>query len=130
VRFNFVNISRAFPSLALSRAWRSHQGHGWHLVVHLDAENLVELSPLLRGLPIPFVIDHMARVKTNLGLEQPAFQTLLDLMKDERSWVKVSGPERLSVAGPPFTDAIPFAQALIKAAPTRILWARISRIPT
>jgi predicted TIM-barrel fold metal-dependent hydrolase len=44
---------------------------GWHLVVHLDAENLVELSPLLRSLPIPFVIDHMARVKTNLGLGQP-----------------------------------------------------------
>jgi 2-pyrone-4,6-dicarboxylate lactonase len=73
-------------------------------------------------LPIPFVIDHMARVKTNLGLEQPAFQTLLDLMKDEKAWVKVSGPERLSVAGPPFTDAIPYARALIKAAPTRILW--------
>jgi predicted TIM-barrel fold metal-dependent hydrolase len=24
--------------------------------------------------------------------------------------------------GPPFTDAVPFAQALIKAAPDRILW--------
>ncbi len=30
--------------------------------------------------------------------------------------------ERLSVAGPPFTDAIPYAQALIKVAPSRILW--------
>jgi hypothetical protein len=34
----------------------------------------------------------------------------------------VRDSERLSVAGPPFTDAIPYAQALIKVEPSRILW--------
>ena len=38
------------------------------------------------------------------------------------SWVKVSGAERVSSAGPPFADAIPFAQALLAAAPDRVLW--------
>ncbi|MSQ10051.1 MAG: 2-pyrone-4,6-dicarboxylate hydrolase, partial [Dehalococcoidia bacterium] len=95
---------------------------GWHLVVHLDAEDIVELSTLLLGLPIPFVIDHMARVKAGEGLEQPAFTQLLDLMKEEKAWVKITGPERISTQGPPFTDAIPFAQALVKAAPGRVLW--------
>jgi len=123
VRFNFVKHLESVPEHStVTRMADRIKDMGWHLVVHLDAENLVELSPLLRGLPVPFVIDHMARVKTNLGLEQPAFQTLLELMKDEKSWVKVSGPERLSVAGPPFTDAIPFAKALIQVAPSRILW--------
>jgi predicted TIM-barrel fold metal-dependent hydrolase len=51
-------------------------------------------------------------------------------MKDEKSWVKVSGPERLSVEGPPFTDAIPFAKALIAAAPSRILWGTDFPHPT
>ena len=32
------------------------------------------------------------------------------------------GAERVSSAGPPFHDAIPFAQALIQAAPDRVLW--------
>jgi 2-pyrone-4,6-dicarboxylate lactonase len=64
----------------------------------------------------------MGRVKSDLGLEQPAFRQLLDLMKHELAWVKVTGPERVSSAGPPFTDAIPFAQALIAAAPNRVLW--------
>jgi len=56
------------------------------------------------------------------GLDQPPFRQLLDLMQNELAWVKVSGAERVSSVGPPFTDAIPFAQALIAAAPERVLW--------
>ena len=36
--------------------------------------------------------------------------------------MKISGAERISSAGPPFTDAAPFAQALIKVAADRLLW--------
>ena len=39
-----------------------------------------------------------------------------------RIWVKLSGAYRNSVAGPPFADTVPFAQALIAAAPDRCLW--------
>ena len=62
---------------------------GWHVVVHLDAADIVELSGLLRRLPVPFIIDHMGRVKADGGLEQPAFLALLDLMIVENCWVKV-----------------------------------------
>jgi len=43
-------------------------------------------------------------------------------MKNEPAWVKVSGPERISAGGRPFRDAVPFARALIDAAPDRVLW--------
>ena len=43
-------------------------------------------------------------------------------MKNENWWVKVCGAERISAAGPPFHDAIPYAKALIDLAPDRILW--------
>ena len=36
--------------------------------------------------------------------------------------MKIFGSERVSSDGPPFHDAIPFAQALINVAPDRILW--------
>jgi len=36
--------------------------------------------------------------------------------------VKISGPERISSAGKPFHDAVPFAAALAAAAPDRVLW--------
>ena len=34
----------------------------------------------------------------------------------------ICGADKISSAGPPFTDAVPFAQALIDVAPDRILW--------
>jgi predicted TIM-barrel fold metal-dependent hydrolase len=47
---------------------------------------------------------------------------LCDLHRSNpRCWVKISGAERIS-QGPPFTDAVPFARALIAAGPERILW--------
>ena len=46
----------------------------------------------------------------------------MDFMRNDNVWVKVCGPERVSSMGPPFTDAVPFARALIQAAPDRILW--------
>jgi predicted TIM-barrel fold metal-dependent hydrolase len=47
---------------------------------------------------------------------------LLELMKNPLAWVKVSGPERISTAGKPFEDALPFVAALLEAAPERVLW--------
>jgi predicted TIM-barrel fold metal-dependent hydrolase len=95
---------------------------GWHLVLYLEAEDVVENASELTALGVPIVIDHMARVKPADGIEQEAFQLLLGFLRDEGFWVKVSGAERLSAAGAPFHDLIPFAQALIEAAPDRVLW--------
>ena len=47
---------------------------------------------------------------------------LSKLRKSENLWVKVSGAERISTAGPPFSDAVPFARACIEAAPDRVIW--------
>ena len=123
VRYNFVRHLESVPEPAvLTRMAERIAPMGWHLVVHLDAEDIVELSPLLLGLPVPFVIDHMARVKAGEGLEQEPFRQLLELMQHDNAWVKICGGERVSTDGPPFTDAVPFAQALIAAAPSRVLW--------
>jgi 2-pyrone-4,6-dicarboxylate lactonase len=72
---------------------------------------------------VPFVIDHMGRVPAKAGLAQDAFRRLLDLARNQAEcWVKICGAERISSSGSPFTDAVPFARALIEAAPDRILW--------
>jgi 2-pyrone-4,6-dicarboxylate lactonase len=37
--------------------------------------------------------------------------------------VKISGAERLTASGaPPYDDVVPFARALLAAAPDRVLW--------
>ena len=123
VRFNFVKHLGGMPDLhVVDRVLEQVRPLGWHMVVHLDAADIVELSGLLRWLTVPFIIDHMGRVKADEGLEQPAFRALLDLMTLETCWVKVCGAERVSATGPPFLDAVPFAQALVRRAPDRVLW--------
>ena len=123
VRFNFVKHLGGVPDIdVLRRVLDRIEPMGWHIVLHFDAQDIEAHQDMLRGFRIPFVIDHMARVKAGAGLDQPAFQALLELMKLDRAWVKVCGSERVSTAGPPFTDSAPFAAALIKAAPDRVLW--------
>ena len=95
---------------------------GWHLVLYLEAEDVVENAAALRALGVPIVIDHMARVKPADGVEQDAFRLLLGFVRDEGFWVKISGAERLSASVAPFHDLVPFAQALIEAAPDRVIW--------
>jgi 2-pyrone-4,6-dicarboxylate lactonase len=80
------------------------------------------MAPTLRRSAVPVVIDHMGRVDAALGLDQPAFRALLDLMRDTRIWVKVSGSERLSRRPPPYEDAIPFARKLATEFGERTLW--------
>jgi len=124
VRFNFVKHLGGMPDIDEFRGViRQIAPLGWHVDLHFDAGDLLEFDELLRHLPVPFIIDHMGRVPVKAGLEQPAFRHLVGLLRTAPGcWVKISGAERISSSGPPFADAIPFAQALIAAAPDRILW--------
>ncbi|MDE0319026.1 MAG: amidohydrolase family protein [Acidimicrobiaceae bacterium] len=123
-RFNFVAHLGGAPDLEVF--WRlvdRVRPFGWHIVLHFDAKDLPSHAKLLDRMPCPYVIDHMARVDATAGLGQTPFEALLELMRDERAWVKVSGAERLTAEGtPPYDDVVPYAQALIAAAPERILW--------
>ena len=123
VRFNFVRHLGGRPDMAFFRRTVDRvKAMGWHLILHLDATDLVEFDSLFKRISVPMVIDHMGRVRAADGLDQQPFKVLLEWMKNDKFWVKVCGPERVSSMGPPFTDAVPFARRLIEAAPDRILW--------
>jgi 2-pyrone-4,6-dicarboxylate lactonase len=121
VRFNFVRHLGGAPDMDVF--WRvidRIKERGWHVVLHLDASDVVPLSGMMGQLPLPFVIDHMARVPAAAGTDQPALRALLDLAKLERCWIKVSGSERIDM--PPYDAAIPIAHVIVAAAPERVLW--------
>ena len=123
VRFGFVKHLGGVPDLALVRRTAARIAPmGWHLVLHLDAGNIPEFLDFFSEFGLPVVVDHMGRVPVRDGLDQTPFRLLLELLKRPNWWVKVSGAERISETGPPFADAIPFAQRLIAAAPDRVLW--------
>jgi predicted TIM-barrel fold metal-dependent hydrolase len=123
VRFNFVrHLGGAPDPRVFERTLAMVEPLGWHVVLHFDAEDIETHADVFRKLRVPFVIDHMGRVDAAHGLGQKPFAMLLELMRNPLAWVKVSGPERISAAGKPFHDAMPFAAALAKAAPDRVLW--------
>jgi 2-pyrone-4,6-dicarboxylate lactonase len=95
---------------------------GWHIQLFTAAPVIAEIVPRLRTLPVPIVFDHMGGPEVGAGMAQPGFQALLALLGDGKAWVKLSGAERLSAQPDGYDDVVPFAQALIAAAPQRALW--------
>jgi predicted TIM-barrel fold metal-dependent hydrolase len=124
IRFNFVKHLGGVPDLGVfHRLVARIEPLGWHVVLHFDAEDIVARQELLRRIEVPFIIDHMGRVKAGEGPEQRPFQLLLELFsRNPLAWIKVCGSERVSAGRRPFRDAIPFARALIDVDPRRILW--------
>lgn len=121
-RFNFMSRISPLPATREIDALIGRIARfDWHVVLHFDPHLIRQLAPWMRSLPIPFVIDHMGRLSAG-DADGPDHRALVDLMECENAWMKISGADRGSVAGPPFTDMIPIARSLVDAAPDRTLW--------
>jgi len=121
VRFNFMPHLGASADLAMvNRVIDRIKELNWHVVLHIHAGVIIPMSDIMQKLPIPFVIDHMGRVVAKDGVAQPPFRALLELLRNERCWIKVCGSERISM--PPYREAVPIAAALVKAGGERVLW--------
>jgi predicted TIM-barrel fold metal-dependent hydrolase len=96
---------------------------GWHIEFLFPGKDIVELMPVFAGLKIPMSIGHFAYQPATAGVAAPGFQALLELMRRGNTWMKISGANRVSATDlPPYDDVKPLAQALIEAAPERIMW--------
>jgi 2-pyrone-4,6-dicarboxylate lactonase len=123
VRFNFMNHLGKGPTIEDAIALTPRLAKlGWHLQVHFEAALIDRLAPFLKRSAVPVVIDHMGRVDASLGVNQSAFRSLLDLMRDPRFRVKVSGSERISRKASPWPDAVPFARKLVAEFGDRCFW--------
>lgn len=123
VRFNFMKHLGQGASIDEAIALGARLADlGWHLQVHLESSLIAPMTPALKRSAVPVVIDHMGRVDASLGVDQPDFRALLDLMRDPRFRVKVSGSERVSRQASPWTDAVPFARRLVEEFGDRCFW--------
>ena len=124
VRFNFVKrLVDATPREVFMATAERVQRLGWHIVVYFEAPDLADLTPFLKQLPGIVVVDHMGRPDVTQPLDGPGFQAFANLMADMPNlWTKVSCPERLTVAGPPYDDVVPFQRHLVEHFSDRVLW--------
>lgn len=124
VRFNFLKrlVDDAPKDKFLDVARRIAR-LGWHVVVYFEADILDEMKPFLAEIPVPVVIDHMGRPDMRQGPGGPdmaALRTLLDSRDD--IWIKVTCPDRLDPAGPPYRDFVAAVRPLVEAYSDRALW--------
>jgi 2-pyrone-4,6-dicarboxylate lactonase len=124
VRFNFLRRLADFtPHDVLRRIADKVAPFGWHVVVYFEAPDLAELRPLFSSLPTKVVVDHMGRPDVKLGTGHAQWRAFVDWMtEDVDVWCKVSCPERLSAAGPPYDDVVPFQREIVEIFPDRCLW--------
>ena len=124
VRFNFVKrLVDATPKSVFLEIAAKIQDFGWSTVVYFEAHDLEDVEPCLQELPGIIVIDHMGRPNVKNGVEHIDFKRFISLMENNPSiWSKVTCPERLTIAGPPYDDVVPFYQAIVDRFEDRLLW--------
>lgn len=96
---------------------------GWHIQIHMRADQIVENAALLESLPTQVVFDHLGRLPQPNPLAHPAFGIIRRMLDRGRTWVKLSGAYMDTDIGPPsYADKAAVAQAYIAHAPERVVW--------
>ena len=127
VRINVSPVQPPAPGLAASLLPRIRRLEarclelGWQLDFLLPGWLTAELFEVLEKLKVDFTLAHFGMFLAKDGVGQAGFQKLLTLLRSGRGWVKLTGVYRMSVA-PGFADVAPMAQALVEAAPDRLIW--------
>ena len=103
----------------------AHRAHrlGWHVQLHLRAEQIVLWADMIEKLPGTVVFDHMARLPQPQGARHPAFAIVKRMIDKGSTWVKLSGPYLETQVGPPrYADVKGAARAFLEHAPERCVW--------
>jgi predicted dehydrogenase/predicted TIM-barrel fold metal-dependent hydrolase len=96
---------------------------GWHVQLHLRADQIVANQDLLFRIASPIVFDHMGRLPHPQGIEHPAWEIIRRLIDRGKTWVKLSSIYQDSLIGPPtYDDQNEVARAILAAAPERVVW--------
>ncbi|MBR0948873.1 amidohydrolase family protein [Bradyrhizobium canariense] len=112
------NIGRARFTAAVERM----KARGWHVQLYTTLPMISAIKELVLASPVPAVFDHFGGLEASLGLEQPGFADLVELVKSGKAYVKISGAYRSSKLAPDYQDMVPYARALIAANADRIVW--------
>jgi predicted TIM-barrel fold metal-dependent hydrolase len=98
------------------------KARGWHVQLFTSLAMISAIKDLVAASPVPVVFDHFGGAQAALGVEQPGFADLVELVQSGKAYVKISGAYRASKLGPDFPDAALLARALIAANSDRIVW--------
>lgn len=103
------------PFLLLDGLMAKLEELGLYAQIQVQNDQLLALLPLLSRTRTKIIIDHAGRPDVKAGLKQPAFQALLSLANQQRTFVKLSGLSKFSLETYPYQDGHPYLQAILSA---------------
>jgi predicted TIM-barrel fold metal-dependent hydrolase len=122
IRFNLVQAGATTVDMIEPLSKRVND-LGWHVQIHMRADQITDAESLWHRLPCPLVFDHLGRLPQPTGIADPAYKVIRKLIDRGRTWVKMSGAYLNSKVGPPtYADATKVAQAFVRSAPERMVW--------
>jgi predicted TIM-barrel fold metal-dependent hydrolase len=125
IRLNFENFGQTNPDLtrkAFQSAIERVAARKWHIQIYTRLAVIESLHKEIMAAPVPVVFDHFGGAQAPLGTGQAGFDTMLDLVRSGKAYVKISGAYRAAAKPPDYLEAAPLAKALIAANAERILW--------
>ena len=125
IRINLETAGQSDPELArrsFQAAVERVKNTKWHVQLYTRLSVIEAIKEQVAAAAVPVVFDHFGGAQAALGVGQPGFGTLLNLVKTGKAYVKVSAPYRSSTQAPDYPDVAPLAKALVAANPERVLW--------
>ena len=123
IRFNLVMRGGTTTIDMLEPLSKRVHELGWHVQIHMTADQIAQSEDLFARLASPILFDHRGRIPPKVGVSHPAYLVIRKLLDAGRAWVKLSSAYQDSKLGPPtYADIAPVAQAFVRTAPERMLW--------
>src|SRR5947209_9107935 len=106
IRLNLATGGGNAPSVGrqrLQRAIERVKSRNWHVQMNTNLAMVSATKDLVAASPVPVVFDHFANAREELGVQQPGFADLVELVRSGKAYVKIS------VTAGPRADYAPFA---------------------
>jgi predicted TIM-barrel fold metal-dependent hydrolase len=125
LRCNIVDVadpSAGLPIKTLTALAQRIAPLGWHLELLMHVNEYPNLAKVFEHFPVDLVFGHFGYTHAKHGIHDCGFQGLLSLMREQKAWVKMTGPYRICDGNLPYVDMRPFNDAVIKANPRQLIW--------
>jgi predicted TIM-barrel fold metal-dependent hydrolase len=96
---------------------------GWQLDILSPSWLIIDMLEIYRKFKSNFTLAHFGMFLARDGAQQPGLLKMVDFLRNGpgRCYMKLTAPYRMATA-PTYADSTVIAQALIDAAPDRIIW--------
>lgn len=120
MRLNFLE-NHAAPAM-LQRWTPRLRELDWHAELLMNLDILQEIRPLLSRSGLRMVVDHMGYTRAQQAITHPGMKTLLALLHEGHTWVKLSGIDRIGRRAIGHEDVLPVVASLLECRPDRLVW--------